>query len=168
MTVLLQRKDMEIDYRVRQIEEINAEFENLKKEKKKKKYEGSGLTSAQSKAYLSQLFRFMEQEKPFLEEGLTLKDLAERTGISLRDLSRIVNEKLHKNFNDFINFYRVEEAKQLLLLQGEKEMSILDIAFEVGFNSKSSFNSVFKKQTGMTPSFFKKKGDKGLRIASAG
>lgn len=165
---LLQRKDMEIDYRVRQIEEINVELKTLKKEKKKKKYKGSRLTTTQSKAYLSRLIRFMEQEKPFLEEDLTLKDLAERTGIPLRDLSRIVNEKLHKNFNDFINFYRVEEAKQLLLLQGEKEMSILDIAFEVGFNSKSSFNSIFKKQTGMTPSLFKKKGDKGLRIASAG
>lgn len=165
---LLQRKDMEIEYRVRQIHEINAELDSLKKKKKTKKYEGSRLTDKQSETYLVNLIRFMEHEKPYLDEDLTLKELADRTGIPLRDLSRIINEKLHKNFSDFINFYRVEEAKHLLLREGKLEMTILDIAYDVGFNSKSNFNSVFKRHTGITPSFYKKKKDGEARIASVG
>jgi AraC-like DNA-binding protein len=165
---LLHRKDMEIEYRVRQIQEINAELDSLKKEKKNKKYEGSRLTDKQSEIYLVNLIRFMELEKPYLEEDLTLKELADRTGIPLRDLSRIINEKLHKNFSDFINFYRVEEAKHLLLLEGSREMTILDIAFEVGFNSKSNFNSAFKRHTGITPSLYKKRKDEEAKIGSTG
>jgi AraC-like DNA-binding protein len=63
---------------------------------------------------------------------------------------------LNKNFMDLLNNYRIEEAKEMLLKPGKNDRSILEIAFEVGFNSKEVFNRCFKKYTGMTPSEFKK------------
>ena len=73
-----------------------------------------------------------------------------------RWLSQIINEELNKNFYDLVNYYRIEEAKKLLVsVNGER--TILDIAYDVGFNTKSSFNRAFKKQTRMTPSQFKQK-----------
>ncbi len=121
-----------------------------------KKYESSNLTPERSGKYLEKLLHFMETEKPFLDGNLTLQKLAKMLSIPPQHLSRIINERLNQNFVDFINSYRVGEAKKLLVAPSRKHYSILAIAEEVGFNSKSSFNLVFKKHTSMTPSEFRK------------
>ena len=97
----------------------------------------------------------METEKPFMDGDLTVQKLADRLSISTAHLSQTINEQRGQTFSDFINSYRVEEAKRKLLDPACKHLSVLGIAEEVGFNSKSSFNAVFKKHTDMTPSEFR-------------
>jgi AraC-like DNA-binding protein len=105
---------------------------------------------------LEKLTSYMKTEKPYLEPNLAIQELAERTSISRRRLSYIINTEFNKNFFDFINEYRINEAKTLLAGPESSKKTILEILYEVGFNSKSVFNSIFKKQTGHTPSQFKK------------
>ncbi|MDX6694694.1 MAG: hypothetical protein QOF02_2297 [Blastocatellia bacterium] len=121
-----------------------------------KKYEKSTLTPERSERYLGKLLQLMEHEQPFTDGDLTLQKLAERLSIPAHHLSQTINERLNQTFNDFVNSYRVDEAKRRLLDPAFKHYSVLGIAEEVGFNSKSSFNSVFKKHTNMTPSEFRK------------
>ena len=120
-----------------------------------RKYEKSRLTPERSTRYLDKLLNFMKQEKPFTDGDLTIQKLAEKLSIPAHHLSQTINERLGQTFSDFINSYRVEEAKKKLLDPALKHLSVLGIAIEVGFNSKSSFNSVFKKHTNMTPSEFR-------------
>ncbi len=131
---------------------IPPEIENIKL----KKYEKSSLTSENSEKYLKKLIKIMECEKPFLNNDLTLQKLSEMLSISPHHLSQIINEKKNQNFFDFINSYRIEEAKNLLVDKKGELLTILAIAEEVGFNSKSAFNIAFKKYTSLTPSQFKK------------
>jgi AraC-like DNA-binding protein len=120
-----------------------------------RKYERSALTPERADAFLKRLLGVMETEKPYTDGGLTLPALAARLNVSTHHLSQVINERLGQSFNDFVNSYRVEEAKRKLTDPRLKHYSVLAIAEEVGFNSKSSFNAVFKKQTGMTPSEFR-------------
>jgi AraC-like DNA-binding protein len=120
-----------------------------------KKYEKSRLTPERSERYLGKLLNFMGTERPFMDGDLTIQKLAEKLSIPAHHLSQTINERLGQTFSDFINSYRVEEAKKKLLDPALKHLSVLGIAEEVGFNSKSSFNSVFKKHTNMTPSEFR-------------
>jgi AraC-like DNA-binding protein len=121
-----------------------------------KKYEKSTLTKDRADRYLRRLVETMEKEKLYLDGDLTLQKLAERLSIHPHHLSQVINERLNQNFFDFINSYRVEEAKKRLVDPSEKHFSIIAIAGEVGFNSKSAFNSVFKKYVNMTPSEWRK------------
>jgi AraC-like DNA-binding protein len=121
-----------------------------------KKYEKSTLLPAWSDRYLDKLLQVMENEKPFLDGDLTLQKLAERLSIPAQHLSQVINERLDQTFSDFINAYRVEEAKKRLLDPKTQHYTVLAIAEEVGFSSKSSFNAVFKKHTNTTPSEFRK------------
>ena len=106
----------------------------------------------------NKLLHLLEEEKLYRQENITLMSLAKELDIPPRYLSQIVNERMNKNFRDLINGYRIEEAKTLLTAPpGKKDYSILEIAFEVGFNSKEVFNRSFKKYTGMTPTQFKRK-----------
>ncbi|WP_422082636.1 helix-turn-helix domain-containing protein [Ulvibacterium sp.] len=123
----------------------------------KASYSKSGLTPAKIEILANQLSTYMEQEKPFLNEDLNLTLLAEQSQISPPHLSQVINQYFQKNFYDFINQYRVEEAKKRLLSTGYRHLSILGIAFDCGFKSKSSFNRYFKKYTGTAPSEFRKK-----------
>lgn len=132
-----------------------------------KKYERSTLTPDRAEEYLAKLLRAMEAEKPFTDGDLTLQKLAEKLAIPTPHLSQVVNERLNQSFSDFINSYRVREAQAKLLDPAKKHYSILAIAEEVGFNSKSTFNAVFKKQTGLTPSEFRDN-SKALESAQAG
>jgi AraC-like DNA-binding protein len=121
-----------------------------------KKYEKSSLPPEISERYVRKLLNLMETDKPYTDNELTLQKLAEKLSIPAQHLSRVINERLHQNFVDFINTYRVEEAKRRLVDPSKKHYSVLAIAEEVGFNSKSSFNFVFKKHANMTPSEFRK------------
>ena len=118
------------------------------------KYQKSGLKEDAAEEYLGQLLQFMEERKPYLQNELSIQELAEATGIPRHHLSRVVNERLNKNFYDFINEYRVAEAKRLLLNPAFSHYTTLAIALEAGFSSKATFNAVFKKQTGLTPTAY--------------
>lgn len=132
------------------------EPENVgKDEQPARKYEKSTLTPERSERYLGKLVNFMEKEKPFTDGDLTIQKLAEKLSIPANHLSQTINERLGQTFSDFVNSYRIEAAKRKLLDPACKHLSVLGIAEEVGFNSKSSFNSVFKKHTNMTPSEFR-------------
>lgn len=120
-----------------------------------KKYEQSTLTAQKAKQHLQRLLRYTEEEKPYLEFELTLGDIARQLSIPQKELSQVINERLNKNFCTFINEYRIREAQRLLLENTGKKLSILDIAFESGFNCKTSFNTVFKKHLQMTPTHFR-------------
>ncbi|WP_250255765.1 helix-turn-helix domain-containing protein [Chryseobacterium sp. Marseille-Q3244] len=102
------------------------------------------------------LLKFMETEKPYLDEELSLQKLSSLMNISTHQLSQTINQALHTNFYKFVNAYRIEEVKKKLRDPEFEKYSILGIAFESGFNSKSTFNKIFKEETGMTPSEFKK------------
>ena len=104
---------------------------------------------------LDRLLTYMDQSKPYYDSELTLTALAEQVGISRNALSEIINSGTGGNFYDFVNKYRVEEVKRLLQNPKYKDYTILAIAFEAGFPSKSTFNSIFKKCTGLTPSEYR-------------
>jgi AraC-like DNA-binding protein len=118
------------------------------------KYIKSGLQRNDADIYYSSLIQLMDSEKLFLDSKLSIKTVAEKMEISVNHLSQVINQQSGKNFFKFINEYRVEEAKKLLLDQSNKKYTILAIAYDCGFNSKSSFNTIFKQYTGKTPSDF--------------
>lgn len=103
---------------------------------------------------------YMDEEKPYLKPDLTLQELAEMLKMSRNQLSAMINHGTGRNFYDFINTYRVEHFKRELFKAGNNHLSILGIALNCGFNSKTTFNKVFKSQTGLTPSLYKKKNQK--------
>jgi AraC-like DNA-binding protein len=97
----------------------------------------------------------MEDSKPYLQSELTLQDLADKLEIPSYQVTQAINEGLGKNFYDLVNGYRVEEAKRLLSDPASRNNKVLSIGMDAGFNSKTTFNTVFKKFTGLTPSDFK-------------
>ena len=103
------------------------------------------------------LKKHMDKEKPFLNGELSASELAYELNMSRHELSQILNEQLGQNFYDFINEYRVEEFKSRLNLSENNNLTLLGIAYDSGFNSKTTFNTIFKKITGLTPSQYKKK-----------
>jgi len=118
------------------------------------KYIKSGLQDNVANDYYSSLIQLIESEKLFLDSKLSIKTVADKLGIKVNHLSQVINQKSGKNFFKFINDYRVEEAKKLLSSPANQKFTILAIAYDCGFNSKSSFNTIFKEYTGQTPSDF--------------
>ena len=127
-------------------------------EEQKKKYETSTLQEKQKDKFTEKLLAFVKTEKPYQESELTIADLAERVNIPTHYLSQTINEKLNCTFLDFINEYRVEEAKLKLRDENYENYTIIAIAYEAGFNSKTAFYTAFKKFTGTTPSQYRKLG----------
>ena len=125
----------------------------------KMKYERSGLSQEKAKKYLQNLLDLMSEEKPFINCSLSLHELSEKLSISTHNLSEIINTQLKQNFFDFINYHRVEEVKKALVDPEKQHYTFLAIAIDAGFNSKSSFNTIFKKHTNMTPSQYKRSVD---------
>ena len=99
----------------------------------------------------------MEQFKPYLDEQITLYKLAKQLELSTHHLSQLINDKCQQNFFDFINGYRIQQVKQRLKSPEFNHQSILNIAYEADFASKSSFNRLFKNATGKTPSQYRNK-----------
>ncbi len=131
------------------------EAEIKTKPKPKPKYATSTLAENEKKEHLSLLQQFMTLEQVFLNPDINLKTVANQLNIPPRILSQIINEKLNQNFYDFINSYRIEHAKHLLKNPVDDRMTISQVLYASGFNSKSSFNTAFKKFTGITPSQYK-------------
>ena len=123
-------------------------------EKTDVRYRKSGLSSEQGDALQVQLESLMLTEKPYLDDTLTLTSLSEMLDIHSNYLSQVINERFEKNFYDYINSARVEEFKILAQQPRAEHLTLLALAFECGFSSKSSFNKFFKKSTGQTPSEF--------------
>nr|WP_319512659.1 tetratricopeptide repeat protein [uncultured Draconibacterium sp.] len=107
-------------------------------------------------AYLDKLTRFIAEEEPFLIPNLSLRSLADLVEIHPNKLSWVLNDRVGKNFNEFINHYRIEYFKQLALDPKNNHISLLGLAYESGFNSKTVFNTYFKKEVGTTPKDFLK------------
>ncbi len=118
-----------------------------------KKYAHSGVSETQRALVLRKLASSLNQDKVYRESRLSLRMLCEHIGESTHLVSQIINESEHGRFYDMVNRHRIDEAKSLLLTS--YDATILDIAFEVGYNSKSTFNSAFRKFAGMTPSQYR-------------
>ena len=120
------------------------------------KYQHSKLNVADKARYLATIITYLETEKIYRQPDLTIYQLAEKTGIKKYHLSQVINENRKGNFFDFINRYRVAEAKEKLLNTDFQDCSILEIGKLVGFNAKSTFYAAFKKYTHQTPGDFRK------------
>ena len=120
------------------------------------KYAKSGLNSHQIEDYKRKLVRLMEEERVYLDSDLTLPKLALMVDCSVNHLSQAVNSGFKMSFFDFLNSYRVREAKSMLIHQDSFSQSILDVSFAVGFNSNSAFYAAFKNATGQTPAQFRR------------
>lgn len=125
---------------------IKPELFNLKK-----KYQNTNLTSTRKQQVIKKLQYLMDVEKLYSNSSLNLPTLAAKLEIPVPYLSQIINEEYNMSFPEYINAIRIKEAKPLLL-NNQKEYTIQQIMYEVGFNSKSAFNNAFKKNTGCTPS----------------
>lgn len=119
-------------------------------------YKKSGLKEKDAVKYASTITKLMDDERLWLNPEITIKQISIRSKIPQHHITQVLNEQLNKNFYTLINEYRVNEVIRLFKTGKYKSWSITAIAFEAGFNSKSSFNNFFKKQTGKTPSDFRK------------
>jgi AraC-like DNA-binding protein len=122
----------------------------------KERYSSSTLTGYDKEQMIEKLKLLMEEEKPYYDPELNLKQLAKRCGIPVHHLSQILNTGMKQNFYTYINNLRIEEAKRMLADPDMQEMTVLQILYEVGFNSKSVFNTAFKKNTGKTPTAYRR------------
>jgi AraC-like DNA-binding protein len=116
------------------------------------KYQKNPLHSKQVESIASDLLQIMEEERLYLTNGIKLDDIARRLSTSPNTVSQIINQHLKMNFYDFINRYRVDEAKRLMHDPAQRDLTLLAIAMNAGFSSKSTFNKVFKEYTDSTPS----------------
>jgi len=122
----------------------------------KKPYRSFNIDETQGDEYKKIIIKSMEEDKPYLNDSLTLKDFSEMIDLPSHIVSMTLNVHVNQNFYNFINMYRVEEVKRMFCEKDYKDFTILRIAFEAGFNSKTTFNTMFKKFTGNTPSQFRK------------
>ena len=132
-------------------------FQSTNVYEKESKYKTSALTKQVSKQYLNKLLEAMTEQKPYLKQDLKLNELSDQLSIPSHQLSQIINQELGLNFFDFVNQYRVNEAEKRLLDDQYKHLTILGIALECGFSNKVTFNRIFKKFTGLTPSAYIKR-----------
>lgn len=118
-----------------------------------KRYARSQIPASWADKRLERLKRLMVEERLWFDYNLSLQELAGRLGVSRHVLSQLLNENLETTFHDYINAFRVEEAKALLLDLGSRR-SVLDVGLESGFGANATFYRAFKKHTGMTPTEF--------------
>ncbi|MEN6311853.1 MAG: helix-turn-helix domain-containing protein, partial [Acidobacteriota bacterium] len=121
-----------------------------------RRYERSSLTPENAELYKARLLEMMEREKPFLDPEITLPKLARSLDIPVAHLSQVLNDLLGRNFYEFINRYRVEDAKRRVVGPEAGRDKLITVALECGFNSVATFNRVFKEMTGRTPSDYRK------------
>ncbi len=119
------------------------------------KYERSGISGMEIEQIARELKALFERDKPYLDPELSLQSLSDLSGIARNQISQTLNDNLGKNFYDFVNSYRIEEFKRLVVAGERKKDSLLSLALDSGFNSKPAFNAAFKKSCGLTPSQFR-------------
>ncbi len=121
------------------------------------KYKSNKLEEADKLEYLQRLNSHMENHKPFLNPDITLESLANGISVNPRILSQIINETFKKNFKSYILEYRIKESMKILADSKHSKLTVLEILYQVGFNSKSSFNNQFKLFTNLTPIEYRSK-----------
>jgi AraC-like DNA-binding protein len=129
--------------------------------KEKGKYAGSNLTPENLKIHMDALRKYMNDKQPYLDSELNMSSLSEELKMSSKLVSQVINEGFNCNFFDFINRQRVEVAKALFKNQMGNKLTIQEVMYDSGFNSKSSFNTAFKKFTKQTPTQYKNDLEKG-------
>lgn len=118
----------------------------------KEKYAKSGLKDDHSEELYQKLISLMKEEALYKNGEISIGEIASKLEVHPNYLSQVINEREGKNFYDFVNSYRIEEFKLLLAIPKNQNFTLLALAYDCGFNSKSSFNRYFKKATGQTPS----------------
>jgi len=134
----------------------NPDYSKLiKSEIKKRQYEKSKIKDLDISTVLFNLSNMMENEKAFASEDITIGIVADELSITVHQLSEILNKKIKKFFNTFINDYRIEESKKILI--EDPDRTITSIAMAVGFNTNSAFSTIFSKTTELTPKDYRKR-----------
>lgn len=145
-------------YGIKQPVIFGEEVKVIADEKKEpEKYLRSGLRDDQAEEYLKVLIDYVEKNKPYLDRDLTIHHLSSQTGIPRHHITQVLNEKHGRNFFTFINEYRVKEVIDRFSDPRYNNYTILAIAYDAGFNSKTTFNAIFKSQTGSTPSQYRER-----------
>ena len=121
-----------------------------------KEPESSIKLSGESLQLIKKIKDHMVEEEPYLDSSLSMQELAGQVNMKVKDLSLLINHTLNQHFFDFVNQYRINKASEILSNPENKQVTVLEVLYEVGFNSKSSFNTTFKKLTGQTPTQFRK------------
>ena len=130
----------------------NINVKPLELEPDLKKYQRSGLKNKDVSDLVNKIRKYMVIEKPYLDRELSIYDLSNQLKISKHILSEVINEHMGMNFYNLVNEYRIKEVKERMESDDYRQLTILAIAYDSGFNSKSSFNTIFKEKTGQTPS----------------
>lgn len=148
-----------VEQHIREVDEHNTATQKNETFRSPK----TGLLEHKMDEISNRISRLMKDEKLYQETELTLHQLAGKLGVPTYQVSQALNEGMNKNFYDLVNGYRVEEAKRLLLDSKNRNYTVLSVGFEAGFNSKTTFNTVFKRFTGMTPTEFR--GANAMKLA---
>ncbi len=127
------------------------EEEEQEGEEPRPKYQKSGLSEEALVTLHEELKRLMTVEEVYKKSELSISDLAAKLGVHPNYLSQVINQKEGKNFYDYVNSYRIDEFKSMIAQQKNQQITLLSLAYDCGFSSKTSFNRVFKKATGQTP-----------------
>ena len=125
-------------------------------ENQETRYSRSSLNEKQIEELTTTVFQYLKNKKPYLNPDFSLQMMAEDLNISRHKLSEAINNGQKKNFYKLINEFRVEEVKEMLVNQAFSYYTVLGIGLECGFNSKTSFNRIFKEETGLTPTEYKR------------
>jgi AraC-like DNA-binding protein len=152
--------DPEVDASIREIAAKHENHVSANTAQHSARYEKSGLSAERAEDIMHQLLDVMENERPHSDSDLTLPRLAERLDVSPHNLSEVLNTRTGMNFFDFINSYRVDQVKRDLVDPGKQQFKVLALAFDAGFSSKTTFNTIFKKFTGMTPSEWREQAER--------
>jgi len=134
---------------------ISLNINTKLKESNPERYQKSGLKDKQAEIYLQNLINYMNHSEAWKDPELSIAKLSEETDTPKHYVTQVLNEHLQKNFYTFVNEYRTENAKKLILSPEYENWSFIAVAYECGFNSKTAFNNFFKKHTNMTPTEFK-------------
>ena len=120
--------------------------------KQQDKYKKSGLTTSFSTELKEQLMQLLEVDKIYRQNNISLAMVSDQLGTTRHNTSQVINEHFGLNFFELINKYRIEEATEILKNDKNKNLNIIDVAYEVGFNNKVTFNKSFRKVLSQTPS----------------
>jgi len=124
------------------------------------KYARSRLSESKKDDYLARILCFLDEDKIYLDPDLTMQSFSVKTGIPIYHISQVINSKLGVNYNTLINARRINHAKDILADKASMNKTVLEIAFESGFNSKTTFNNLFRAETGLTPTEFRRRAEK--------
>jgi AraC-like DNA-binding protein len=122
----------------------------------RRKYLGSNLQDYEKKLIYKNILLAMDQKKLYRNPSLSVNDLANELSVLPKHLSQVINESFNKNFFDLVNDYRIGDAKAQLAESADTRKTVLEILYDLGFNSKSSFNKAFRKSTGITPTEYRR------------